>query len=128
MNRVDSEYVSILYRYLSEDKLVKLNVNIYGIPLYNSSKAQFWPILVNIHDMPFKKPIVVGIFCGLKKPGNIEQFLRPFVDELSDILTHGLLINGFKLTVLLRCFICDSPARALIKGNSNKVQNILKNV
>lgn len=33
----------------SEDQKFFLNFNIDGLPLYQSSKQQFWPILANIH-------------------------------------------------------------------------------
>lgn len=50
------------------DKLpsrISININIDGLPVFNSSSEQFWPILYNIKD--FKKtisPQVVGIYTG----------------------------------------------------------------
>ncbi|XP_053699460.1 uncharacterized protein LOC128746436 [Sabethes cyaneus] len=31
----------------------------------------------------------------------------------------GITINGYKLTITIRCFICDTPARSFIKGVTN---------
>lgn len=43
---------------------VLLNVNIDGLPLFKSSKNEFWPILFNIHGKTRIPPIVIGIYCG----------------------------------------------------------------
>lgn len=60
--------------------------------------------------------MIIGLFHGKNKPSKIEEFLAPFVDEIEPILRNGVLINGHKLSVRIRTFICDSPARAFIKG------------
>lgn len=39
---------------LSQDCTIYLNFNIDGLPLYNSSKATFWPILASIAGLYFK--------------------------------------------------------------------------
>lgn len=101
---------------LSKDKTITVNVNIDGLPLFNSATKCFWPILVNVHEHPEMPPMAVGIFYGEKKPENVDIYFRPFVNELKHVLNDGLLLNGNRLTVRVRCFICDSPARAFIKG------------
>lgn len=95
---------------------ISLNINVDGLPVYKSSKQEFWPILVNIHELPTVKPMVVGIYSGYGKPKTVQDFLNPLVTELEQILKYGLMIKGFKLSISVRCFICDSPARAFIKG------------
>lgn len=65
--------------------------------------------------MPNVKPMVVSIWCGRAKP-ILNEFLNPFVSELNDILLRGIEINGYKLKVFIKCFLCDSPARAFLKG------------
>lgn len=42
-----------IYSNVEEDTDVKLNVNIDGLPLFNSSKISFWPILGNVNGMHF---------------------------------------------------------------------------
>lgn len=98
---------------------ISININIDGLPIYKSSNKTFWPVLVNIHEYTNIKPMAVGIFYGESKPENIHQYLTPFVDEISPILQNGILINGYELLVRIRCFICDSPARAFIKGTAS---------
>lgn len=96
-----------------------LNINVDGLPLHRSSKQEFWPILVNIHELPAIKPLVVGIYSGYGKPKTVQDFLNPLVTELETILREGLVVKKLKLTVHIRCFICDSPARAFIKGKTS---------
>lgn len=72
---------------------------------------------MNIFELPDIKPMIIGIFHGKSKPSYIEEFLKPFADEVIPILQSGININNNLLTVKIRAFICDSPARAFIKGN-----------
>lgn len=102
---------------MTVDKTISLNMNIDGLPLFNSATKCFWPILANVYECPDLPPMAVGIFYGEKKPENAEIYFRPFVEECKNVLQNGLLINGRQLTVNIRCFICDSPARAFVKGN-----------
>lgn len=102
---------------ISHPMTISLNINTDGLPLFNSSTKNFWPILFNIDELPKLPPMVIGIYYGAKvKPTDITSFFGPFIDELIPILESGLTINGHHVSVRIRCFICDSPARAFIKG------------
>lgn len=102
---------------LNKSISIAINFNVDGLPLYNSSRDQFWPILFNVHDMPHIPPMIIALFYGKTKPNNVEDYLQKFVNELNSILeAGGLMINGFLLTITIRALICDSPARAMIKG------------
>lgn len=98
---------------------VSLNFNIDGLPVYNSSTKSFWPILFNIQELPEIKPQVIGIFYGESKPKDASSYLNPFVEELLRLLDTGLDINSHHIAIKIRCFICDTPARAFIKGVIN---------
>lgn len=102
---------------------INININIDGLPVFKSAKTQLWPILFNIEEIPSAKPMAIAIFSGDFKPTNLEEFLRPFVCELTEVLSNGVVVNGHKIDVRLRCIICDSPARAFIKG---KLEIILR--
>lgn len=43
---------------------LSININIDGLPLYKSSRVEFWPILINVHELPNLMPMFVGIYCG----------------------------------------------------------------
>lgn len=102
---------------LKQPRKISLNINIDGLPLYKNGTDQVWPILFNVFEEPAMKPMIIGIFHGKSKPTSVEMFLKPFADEAETILKSGILINSNLLTVKIRAFICDSPARAFIKGN-----------
>lgn len=67
--------------------------------------------------MPEIAPMTIAIFHGQTKPTSLDDFLNQLVEELIDVLKHGIAIKNHKITVKLRCFICDSPARAFLKGS-----------
>lgn len=97
---------------------VKLDFNIDGIPLFNSSKQSFWPILACIDDWRNIKPFVVSIWCGDSKPNDLSGYLYPFVSEMKEIIANGIEINDCKLNISIGKFIFDLPARAQMKGES----------
>ncbi|KAL2102394.1 hypothetical protein ACEWY4_001562 [Coilia grayii] len=94
---------------------ITLQFNIDGLPIFKSSKLQFWPILAMIDCDYTRMPFVVGIFCGTGKPSNVFDYLRQFVNELSDLLSSGITFGGRVLRVAISSFICDAPARAFVK-------------
>lgn len=110
------ECLSNAFRNLNKPISISLNVNIDGLPVFNSSKIAFWPILFNIAEIPKMPPMVIGIYCGASKITDIGSYFSPIVDELEAIMADGFHINSHKITVKLRCFVCDSPARAFVKG------------
>lgn len=99
---------------------INININIDGLPIFNSGPDQFWPILFNIYGMPEFQPMVIGLFYGQEKPHKVEQYLKPFVDEINPILENGIIIGEYVIKVHIRSFICDSPARSFLKGISSK--------
>lgn len=107
---------SILAKW-QRNQTFKVNFNMDGLPIYKSTVAEFWPIFMNVADMPEIKPMVVAIFLGRGKPKSLEQYLRRFVIELNDTQMNGIVTaNGSIVKVKLNSFIGDAPARAFIKG------------
>ncbi|XP_062714474.1 uncharacterized protein LOC134291131 [Aedes albopictus] len=101
---------------LSSDLSISININIDGLPIHKSSKFQLWPILCNVFEMPELTPLPIGIFLGKTKPTDLNAFLTPFVNEAIPLIQNGVPVNGHTVMVKIRCFICDSPARAFVKG------------
>lgn len=52
------------------------------------------------------------------KPKDVNWYMGPFVKELKPILENGLIINEKKISIKIRCWICDTPARCFLKGYS----------
>lgn len=66
--------------------------------------------------MPHVQPITIAIWCGNNKPFNLNAYLKQFVEELKEIVLNGIKINEYHLTVRIRCFVADTPARAFLKA------------
>lgn len=69
--------------------------------------------------MPKIRPMIISIWCGIHKPNSLDEYLTPFVNELNSLLENGVTVNGFVISISVCCFICDSPARAFLKGDYN---------
>lgn len=94
---------------------IKLQINVDGLPVSNSSKGQFWPILGRVTGL-IDKPFVIGLYYGHSKPESVEDFLRAFLDEAKTILQAGVIIGTTCYQLKIDCIICDAPARAFLKG------------
>lgn len=62
------------------------------------------------------KPFIIGIWSGEGKPKCLTEFLGPLIDEINFVHHNRMIINGHEITVNIRCFICDTPARCHLKG------------
>lgn len=94
---------------------IKIKVNIDGISPFKSSDKEFWPILFSVDEKLYRQPFVAAIYYGQGKPP-LKDFLDQFVNEMSHLMEHGIIINGREMAVKISCFICDTPARSYIKG------------
>nr|CAI5837450.1 unnamed protein product [Callosobruchus analis] len=90
-----------------------LSFNIDGLPIANSSKSQFWPVLVNVINVEQFAPQIVAIFSGDSKPPSVKDYLQKFVAELQKLLEIGLHINNVSYSINIVNFICDTPARVV---------------
>lgn len=90
-----------------------LNIGIDGISFFNSSKLQGWPIIGRIHGLEGVPPFLIGIYTGVGKPESFDEFLAAFCDEI-DIIERegGVMVNGKRIKLSIRAFICDTPARS----------------
>ena len=93
-----------------------LQFNIDGLPVFNSSTQCLWPILCRVVK-PFTSPVcVVALYSGRKKPNSFNDFLQPFVVDMSLVLRNGVKIStDVTCRVRIHSFVCDAPARADVK-------------
>lgn len=61
--------------------------------------------------------MVIGIWCGHKKPNDVNEYLIPLANNIQSVTRDGVMINGFTINVNVRSFLCDGPARSMIKCN-----------
>lgn len=63
------------------DQLIKLVIDIDGLPLTKSSRSTFWPILCYIR--PHSNIVLpIGIYWGYDKPSDSNDFLHDFYEEV----------------------------------------------
>ena len=89
--------------------------NIDGLPIFKSTGAQFWPILLNLNGLKF----LVALYYGYQKPSHVEEYLEEFLNELAVLTREGVQIFGKQYEGNLKCFVCDAPARSYLKGIVN---------
>lgn len=126
-NGIAKPLKNILQNWMDIPDMISININVDGLPIFKSSTNEFWPILCNIFENPRIRPFVIGIYFGKGKPKILNEFLEDFVNEMKILLEEGLVVERLEKTIKIkiRCFICDSPARAYIKGKSILVSHII---
>lgn len=91
---------------------LKIAVNIDGLPLSKSSQQQFWPILGSL--IPYGNVFMIGLYYGYEKPKDINDFLKDFVNEATEICGNGININGRQIACRIEALICDTPAKSFV--------------
>ena len=112
---IEPGIINILSKYpKAAEKLasIELMINVDGLPLFKSTNDQFWPILCRFNDLDV---FVVGLFYGKTKPAPVEEYLHDFLNELDKLKDNGILYDKRKITVQVKCFCCDAPARCFLK-------------
>lgn len=63
-----------------------LQINIDGLPLFKSTRRQFWPILGRFINIDQKEPFIVCIFSGTSKPNDLDDYFREFLDDVMNYI------------------------------------------
>ena len=96
------------------ERVIVIQFNIDGLPIFRSSRIQLWPILAMVKACNMKtKPFICALYMGKQKPPVI--FMDNFVSEMKSLMDNGLDHNGQHYHVQIDCFVCDAPARCLVK-------------
>ena len=91
-----------------------ISLNADGIPVYNSSSKNFWPLLCSINISP-KVVFPLMFSYGPPKPKTAD-FLVPTINSLKTVMDNGLQFEERIIRVVIDAVIADAPARALLKG------------
>lgn len=103
---------------------VSLTFNTDGVPLFESSKFGFWPLLAQINELTYKdrvqRLVLAGLWFGPKKPV-MNTFLLPFVKSLNVLSSTGMTwedSHGQKKNMKVFPGPCtvDSVARCEVMG------------
>lgn len=95
---------------------LELDFNVDGVPLYKSAKKSFWNILGRVFNVDKNFVFAIGIYMGKTKPKCFNEFLKPLVDDIKST-SINYVFKGKHLILIVRCFICDAPAKADITGD-----------
>jgi len=100
----------------NNENVLEVQLNIDGLQIFKSSGLQLWPILGILKGPCESKPFTIGVYAGNEKPGNLSEFLADFINEASELERSGLEIRGGVFQFRIHSFVCDAPARSLLKG------------
>ena len=76
-------------------RLLKIQINIDGIPLFKSSSLQFSLILGMLMEAKNKlEPFAIGVFKGTSKPKDPVLYLSAFVEERKILKIKGFIYNN----------------------------------
>lgn len=104
-----------MYSTFIKESEIKLNINIDGLPISKSSGSQFWPIMASIEGVDiYTLPFIIGIYYGMCKPKDVNDFMIDFVNEFISLSQNGITVSNKKYNVVINAILCDAPARSLI--------------
>lgn len=109
---IKSRLVQVLKYFRSP--ILDINFNCDGLPIFKSSGTECWPIMGLVKGS-CTPPFVCAVWCGKGKPP-AQEYLHDFVTELKPLMDYGFDHDGCFYQVNVSGFICDSPAKALMKG------------
>ncbi|XP_065672056.1 uncharacterized protein LOC136089890 [Hydra vulgaris] len=115
---IKTEFIRVLSYWTVKSDFLTINllINIDGLPLFLSSIVQLWPILGLFEGSDV---FIIGIFVGNSKPDPLIDFSSDFVNEWMEIKDSGNNFNGFHISLAIKAFVCDAPARVYIKNIVN---------
>ena len=97
-----------------DTKLIQLQINVDGLPVYKSTNYQLWPIVGMVVNASAKIPFVIGVFGGHKKPGDISEYLHDFVEECLTFEQSEIFLGSDVYAFKIHSILCDAPARAFV--------------
>ena len=95
--------------------VIKIQINIDGLPLSRSSQSSFWPILGKVVSPIVSKVFLIGLYFGEKKPESVHQFLDGFIEDCVKAANEGITVAGIHHDLVIDSVVCDAPARQFIK-------------
>jgi hypothetical protein len=98
-----------------ESRVMKIQINIDGTQIFKTNSLDLWSILVRVTNSLDALPFVVSLFIGKGKPTNLEDYLKPFLEELIALQTEGLQFEDICYSIEVSSFVCDAPARRFLE-------------
>ncbi|XP_033229052.1 uncharacterized protein LOC117180671 [Belonocnema kinseyi] len=103
---------------LHEQNVIYITINIDGMSLKKSGFLDMWTILGKAHFNPdIYQVFPIAIYCGKEKP-RLDPFPEDFINEVNVLQRNDITIFNRLFDIRLKCFTCDTPARAFLKCTS----------
>jgi hypothetical protein len=94
-------------------------IRIYNVSNINTGERigfRISPQDIQISIVESILPFVVSLLIGKGKPANLEDYLKPFLEELIALQIEGLQFKEiFFYSIEVSSFVCETPARAFLK-------------
>ncbi|XP_036145582.1 uncharacterized protein LOC105830470 isoform X1 [Monomorium pharaonis] len=95
--------------------VLEIELNTDGLSLSKSNPMQYWPLQYRVINIPYFKPIIIGVYKGLDKPCNVYKFFENLLNEVKEAnRLGGILIRNHHIPIVFKNFVADAPARALV--------------
>ncbi|KAB0801046.1 hypothetical protein PPYR_00215 [Photinus pyralis] len=119
---LDSAVNKILDKYELSDNIdvIKIGVNVDGLPLSKSSGSQLYPIICNLWENPSVVEMI-GLYHGYEKPSDPNIFMQDFINDAVLFTNNGFMYKNRTIPFRVNAIICDVPAKSFItftKGHS----------
>ena len=89
-----------------EKKVLLLQFNVDGVPLFKSGGIEFWPILGKIHfASDLYEPLIIAAFSGIGKPFLLNRYFEEFVNDVNTLLKQGIIIDNVHFKVKIMCSV-----------------------
>jgi len=99
-----------------DPKEILLQINIDGLPLFKSTNYQLWPILGMVIGLRVKRPFVIGLYGGNRKPSDVAQYLEDFVKESQCLEVNGINLGSSVWVFKIHSIMCDAPACSFVRN------------
>jgi len=100
----------------SGSEAMEMSLNVDGLPVFNSSRNEFWPLLGRICHTVF----LIGYYFGPGKPTEMNLILEDVVEDIINLQERGVVVNGRLFPFRLKLISADAPARSsLLKIKSH---------
>lgn len=114
---LEKSLLDIINRGENLPDIIELDVGADGAPLSKSGNKKLCPIVGRIRNHSSLPPFLIGCYHGIRSPTSSKPFLQPFVNEFKKFEDNYLSLNGKMYKLILRCIICDTPGRCLVRGS-----------
>lgn len=97
-------------------QIIWIDIGSDGLPLSKSGKRKLWPITGRVCNVKTTSPFLIGCYHGFKSPTKAMPYLEKFIEEFKRLQEISIKLGDQFHKIVLRCVICDTPARCLVTG------------